>query len=52
MGDKTFKYTVEKACWTLRKICCRVFNKKSREGPAEYNTVSSAYKWMRRAPTA
>jgi hypothetical protein len=40
---------VEKACWTL---CCRAFNTKSVEGPAEYRTVSSAYKWMREIPTA
>ena len=36
----------EKACCTLRKFCCRAFNTKS-EWPAEYKTVSSAYKWMR-----
>jgi hypothetical protein len=38
---------VEKACWTLRKLCCRTFNTTSGDGPAEYKTVSSAYKWMR-----
>jgi hypothetical protein len=38
---------VEKACWTLRKLYCKAFNTKSGEGPAEYKTISSAYKWMR-----
>jgi hypothetical protein len=26
-----------------------VLNTKSREGPAEYKTVSTAYKWIKRA---
>jgi hypothetical protein len=43
---------VEKACWTLRKLCCRAFNTAFGEVPAEYKTVSSAYKWMRELPTA
>jgi hypothetical protein len=43
---------VEKACWTLRKLCCRAFNTKSGEGPAEYKTVSSTYKLMRELPTS
>jgi hypothetical protein len=43
---------VEKACLRLRKLCCIAFNTKSGEGPAEYKTVSSAYKWMRELPTA
>jgi hypothetical protein len=30
---------VENACWKLRKLCCRAFNTKSGEGPAEYKTV-------------
>ena len=42
----------EKACWTLRKLCCRAFNTKSREGPVENKPVSYAYKWMRELPTA
>jgi hypothetical protein len=42
----------EKACWTLRKLCCRAFNTTFGEGPAEYKTVSSAYKWIRELPTA
>jgi hypothetical protein len=43
---------VEKACWALRKLCCGAFNTTSGEGPAEYKTLSSAYKWMRELPTA
>ena len=35
-----------------KKACCRVIITKSGEGPAEYKTVSSAYKWMRELPTA
>ena len=46
------RLTVEKACWTIRKLCCRAFNTKSGEGQAEYKTVSSAYKWMTALPTA
>jgi hypothetical protein len=42
----------EKACWTQRKICCRALNTKSGEGPAEYKTVSTAYKWIRELPIA
>jgi hypothetical protein len=42
----------EKACWTLRKLCCRAFNTKSGEGPVVHKTVSSANKWMRELPTA
>ena len=43
---------VEKACWTLRKLCCRAFNTTFGEWPAEYKTVSSAYKWIVELPTA
>jgi hypothetical protein len=42
----------ENAYWTLRKLCCRAFNTKCGEGPAEHKTVSSAYKWMTEIPTA
>jgi hypothetical protein len=42
----------EEACWTLRKLCCRAFSTTFGEEPAEYKTVSSAYKWMRELPTA
>jgi hypothetical protein len=41
----------EKPCWILRKLCCRAFNTKSREGLTEYKTVS-AYKWLRELYTA
>jgi hypothetical protein len=43
---------VEEASWTLRKLCCRAFNTTYGEGPAEYKTVSSAYKQLRELPTA
>jgi hypothetical protein len=46
------RLSAEKSCWTLRNLCCRVFNTKSGEGPADYNIVSSAYKWLRELPTA
>jgi hypothetical protein len=42
---------LEKACWTIRMLCCKAFNTKSMEGPTEYKTLSSAYKWMRELPT-